>query len=181
MARAVLRCSAKPVGPAGRRPPSHRLSGVSEIPASSGNFRQPMPQKKRRATKCRPARGKRNRKREHPAKHGRKHPASKRQAACPFPLPPSPLSAGKGYGCAGAAPPRPAGRGFCLRRLSLNSQWSSVRHAPILPCSLASLIAFGATGAALWSATRFNRQQTGRPDGPAGLRYINRQRSFIPS
>ena len=51
MARAVLRRGAKPVGPAGRRPPSPRSSGVSEIPASSGNFRQPMRQKKREAVK----------------------------------------------------------------------------------------------------------------------------------
>ena len=48
MARAVLRRSAKPVDLAGRRLLSPRSSGVSEIPASSGDFRQPMQQAQRR-------------------------------------------------------------------------------------------------------------------------------------
>ena len=50
MARAVLRRSAKPVGPTGRHLLSSHQSGVSEISARSGKFRQPMSQKKRKSS-----------------------------------------------------------------------------------------------------------------------------------
>ena len=82
-----------------------------------------------------------------------KHGASKRQSARPFPPAPFPARRGNGgEGDAGAAPPRPALRGFCLRRCSSIRNGRLCAEAPRLPCSLASFVAIGATGAAPHSA-----------------------------